>query len=336
MRAFLAWAAETAQDSSVAAVARLVGSGDVDRIAASIGISAAALAGVVEAIRQAFIAGGEFALEELPRIRAVSAPDAPAGSRAPVLRIRFDVRNPRAEEWLRANSADLVTRILTEQREAIRNTLTAGAQAGRNPRAVALDIVGRLDSTGRRRGGIIGLTEVQSGYVNRARAQLASGDPEQMRDYLTRVRRDARFDGMVRRAIQAGRPVPSDQIDRIVGRYADRLLLLRGETVARTEALAAFNEARDETFRQAVEQADIPAEAFTKVWRSAADGRVREQHAAMNGQRVQFREPFRSPSGAMMMHPGDTSLGAGPSEIINCRCISQARIDHLRAVRRGR
>jgi len=218
----------------------------------------------------------------------------------------------------------------------IRLTLAAGAEFGRNPRAVALDLVGRIGATGRRTGGVVGLTDPQAGFVTAARRQLASGDPAQLRAYLARELRDRRFDGFVRRAIEAGKPVPASTVDRMTGRYADRLLLLRGETIARTEALTAFNEARDEAFRQAVETAGIEPDAVTKKWDSAADARVRENHAAMNGQRVKFTEPFRSPGGAQMMHPGDTSLGAGAAEIINCRCISTARINHLRAVYRGR
>jgi hypothetical protein len=334
--AFLAWVRETVADVRIAELERLVVRGDVEGIADSLGIQAVALAALLEAIRQAYTAGGAFGLTELPRLRAPTGLSARPGARAPYLRVRFDVRNPRAEAWLRDHSTQLVTRILAEQRAVIRLTLAAGAEFGMNPRAVALDLVGRIGVTGRRTGGVIGLTDPQAGFVTAARRQLLSGEPAQLRAYLTRELRDRRFDGYVRRAIESGRPVPRDVVDRMAGRYADRLLQLRGETIARTEALTAFNEARDETMRQAVETAGIEPEAVTKGWDAAGDARVRETHAAMDGQRVKFTEPFRSPSGALLMHPGDTSLGAGAAEVVACRCVSTARINHLRAVYRGR
>lgn len=182
---------------------------------------------------------------------------------------------------------------------------------------------------GRRTGGIVGLTNQQAQFVTNARAQLLSGAPDQMQGYFSRQLRDRRFDGLVRRAMAAGKPVPAADVDRIVARYADRLLALRGETISRTEALAAFNQARDEAFQQAIDTGAIRPQNAVKIWRTAADARVRDAHAAMGGQKVRFDQPFRSPTGALLMHPGDTSRGAGASDIANCRCISVNRIDHL-------
>jgi hypothetical protein len=44
---------------------------------------------------------------------------------------------------------------------------------------------------------------------------------------------------------------------------------------------------------------------------------------------VGLKEPFTSPTGARLMYPGDTSLGAGPAETIQCRCTVSVRIDFL-------
>lgn len=319
--AFLAYVAGVVSEARVRTIELLIQQGRVDAIAAVLGITPAALSALTEAIRSAFVNGGQFGVDDLPRLRS------PAGG---ALRVRFDVRNPRAEAWLRNHSSTLVTAIIEDQRIAIRAAVTQGTMLGRNPRATALDIVGRMSpQTGRRTGGIVGLTSQQAGFVASARAQLLSGDPAQMRAYLTRQRRDARFDATVRRAAAAAQPLPVAEVDRIVGRYADRLLALRGETIARTESLAAFNEARDEAFQQAIDTGAVRPEAAVKIWRTAADGRVRDAHSAMAGQRVRFDQPFRSPTGAQLMHPGDTSRGAGASDIANCRCISMNRIDHL-------
>lgn len=270
-----------------------------------------ALAGMHEAIRTAYLQGGQF--------------------EAPQARIMFDIRNPRAESWLRENSSQLVTRINEAQRAAIRVTLESGMEIGRGPRQTALDIVGRIGPTGRRTGGIVGLTEPQARYVANARADLLSGDPERMVRYFTRARRDRRFDHIVRRAINAGRPVSVADVDRITGRYADRLLFTRGETIARTEATAAFNAAREEAMNQAVEQGKVHQDLITRAWDSAGDARVRPNHAAMNGQTRPAGQPFQSPSGALLMHPGDSSMGAGAADVANCRCFERIRYSFIGA-----
>lgn len=246
-----------------------------------------------------------------------------------MLGARFDIRNPVAEAWLRNHSSSLVTSIVRDQLEAIRITVSSGVGMGRGPRQMALDLVGRVSATGRRAGGIVGLTSQQAGYVATARAQLLSGVPEEMAGYFNRVARDRRFDGIVRRAIEAGRPVSAADVDRIAGRYADRLLRLRGEMIARTEALTAFNTGRDEAIRQHVAAGRISGRNVQKEWSASGDDRVRDTHAAMNGQTVPFDQPFTSPSGAQLMHPGDTSLGAGAAEIIQCRCSVRYRIDQI-------
>lgn len=334
-RAFLGWVAGIASGVNLADITRLAETGDADAIAARLGITAASLSLVVESVRTAFVAGGNFGITELPPLRAPPLPGRAPSPRAPAMRVQFNVRNPRAEEWLARQSSDLVTRILNEQRESIRLVLREGGMLGRNPKQTALDIVGRVSAqTGRRTGGIVGLSGPQAEYVAAAREELLSGDPEKLKKYLKRKRRDKRLDGAVKRAIKAKKPLKAADVDKLTGRYADRLLLLRGETIARTESLAAFNEARDESVRQAVEAAGLEPEAVTKTWRTSGLKNTRDTHRAMNGQKRQFDQPFRSPSGAQMMHPGDTSLGAGASEIINCACVSFARIDHLRTLRR--
>ena len=57
-----------------------------------------------------------------------------------------------------------------------------------------------------------------------------------------------------------------------------------------------------------------------KRWVATTDGRVREDHLAMNGVEVPQDEPFVLPDGSKMMFPGDISMGAAPSQTINCRC----------------
>lgn len=300
--------------ASIVEIEALVQSGNIEGIIQAMGL-APALALLVESVRETYLDGGRMEANELTR-RAV--------------RVYFDIRNPRAEAWLRSRSSDLVTAITREQREAIRIVLEYGTAAGSNPRATALDIVGRIDRiTKRRTGGIVGLTSQQASYVTNARRQLLSGDPAQMTAYFDRKLRDRRFDGIVRRAIAAEKPVSVKDVQRITGRYADRLLNLRGEVIGRTEALQAFSAGRNESVWQMIESGSVRAENVTKRWSSARDGRTRDTHASMHGQVQPFGQPFRSPSGALLMHPGDRSLGAGAAEVISCRCASIPKVDYL-------
>lgn len=57
-----------------------------------------------------------------------------------------------------------------------------------------------------------------------------------------------------------------------------------------------------------------------KEWLAMLDERTRETHAMADGQKVDIDTPFIV-GDSLMMFPTDTSLGATPQEIINCRCI---------------
>ena len=57
-----------------------------------------------------------------------------------------------------------------------------------------------------------------------------------------------------------------------------------------------------------------------KEWLAMLDEKTRETHAMADGQKVDIDTPFIV-GNSLMMFPTDTSLGAPPEEIINCRCI---------------
>ena len=227
---------------------------------------------------------------------------------------------------MRQESSRLITEIVDDQRQAIRQTVETGLADGRNPRNVALDLVGRLNrQTGRREGGIVGLTTQQAGYVTNARRQLEELDST----YFQRTLRDKRHDRTVAKAIREGKQLSRADIDRITGRYADRLLAHRGEVMARTESIASLHAGQYEAAQQLVETGKVRADQITKVWDSSGDLRTRPTHAAMDGQAVGLNQPFVSPSGARLMHPHDVSLGAPADEIINCRCFMAIRVRYL-------
>lgn len=320
--------------ASVRIVADLIAAGRVDAIADLLGISGARFSPLVEALRSAYLRTGLLTAGEIPPLTShlLTGGQWSAGKGYTVA-WNFDITNPEAEGWLREHSSQLVTNIVEDQRQAIRVFAAEGMALGRNPRQTALDIVGRMGETGRRTGGVVGLTNQQAQFVATARAELA--DPGRMAHYFTRKRRDKRFDAAVRKAMKAGQPLTAEQIDKITGRYADRLLALRGEMIARTESLTAMNAAREEGYRQAIAAGDLLSENVVGTWGATGDSRTRHTHAAMSGQEKPFGQPFQSPSGALMLFPGDTSLGAGPEEIIACRCSKQYRINHAAEEQRG-
>lgn len=288
---------------------------------AALGLRYEAFRSVEEAIRQAFIAGGDHGTANLPKIAS--------GDGARVV-FRFNIRDPQAEAWLNTHSSGLITRIVEEQREVIRNTLIDGMARGQNPRRTALDIVGRVNrATGKRQGGAIGLSGPQEETMRWVKDAFAENDTAAMRRYLGLKRRDKRFDAMVRRAID-GERLSVESVERITGRLSDSYLKLRGETIARTESLTALNAGRTESFRQAAAQAGVEPGNITRVWSATMDGRTRETHSAMNGQVVRgLYLPFTTPRGARMMFPGDTSMGAPASETISCRCMASMRVDYF-------
>lgn len=298
-------------------VIRAIEGGDVEAAFRALGFSEAAMRPLTAAIEAAFEQGGITVAGTFPRRL-----NTPTGRTV----FRFDVRNSRAERWLREESSRLVTRVTEDTRTNVRNIVTEGMQDGRNPRNVALDIVGRMNTTtGRREGGAVGLTPQFERAVVRARIELRQLDP----NYFNRERRDKRFDSIVHKAIKYGTPLPEDVIVKLTGRYSDKLLQLRGENIARTEAIAALNRSEYEAVKQAVDQGSINQAATVRIWDSAGDSRVRHMHKLLDGQKVGLDEPFIAADGSKMMYPGDTSLGAPGSETINCRCRVRLKVDWL-------
>lgn len=298
--------------------------GDVNGAFGLLSIDDAAMRPITATLERAFEAGGVLTTDGFPKRLNTS-------SGAAV--IRFDVRNARAEKWIREQSSQLVTRVADDTRTALRNVMTERLAAGSGPRNTALDIVGRIDPvTKRRTGGIVGLTVPQERAVSNMRKDLDALDER----YFTRERRDKRFDRTVRKAIDNGKKLDNETISKLTGRYKDNLLELRGTTIARTEAIQALNRSDYEATMQAVDQGAIKRKYVQRVWDSAGDdGRTRDTHLAMDGQTIGLDEPFISPSGARLMFPGDTSLGAPGEETISCRCRVRMKIDWIAGAKDG-
>lgn len=88
----------------------------------------------------------------------------------------------------------------------------------------------------------------------------------------------------------------------------------RAFRIARTEVVAGSNAGLHFGARQ---QLGRNAQNFEKGWLNSADERVRVSHGIT--QWVPLDQPFKLAAGSLMF-PGDSSLGADASEIVNCRC----------------
>jgi len=314
-RAFLESVNNIRTRAQLNAIAAAIERGDIAGAVRSVGLDPASFRPFDRTIEQAFEAGGQKTLGIVP---AVARGD---GAR---LRVDFNIRNPTAETWLRTHSGTKIVQIIEDQRTMVRTHLTESMTQGIGPRTAALDLVGRINpTTGRREGGVLGLTSSQAEWVRNYRQEVANGSSAA----LNRNLRDKRFDAAVQRSIRTGEPIPADTQSAMVNAYKNRALRNRAETIARTEAMASIHQSQEEAMRQAME-AGIDPDSVGYVWRTAADSsRVRDSHATMNGQEVGVDEPFVTGNGVRLMYPGDPD--GPPEEIINCRCWREPRVDFL-------
>ena len=246
--------------------------------------------------------------------------------------LAFNYRDPAVEALLRETSGTKIVGILDDTLAGVRGILEQGMAAGNGPRAVATRIAGQINPlTGKREGGLVGLTKYQMDNVTKALNELKSMDPVQLRNYLERAMRNKQYDGYVNRAIK-GEPIPADILRKMDNAMMNRALQVRAETIARTEALQTLHIGQHASYQQAIDQGLVQPDEIIRVWESSGDGRTRESHDEMNGQEVSWDEPFKTPSGVFLMFPGDPS--GPPEEIINCRCNESIRINYLKRIGR--
>jgi len=322
--AFLDAIADIRDNITLRVVVERLEKGDIGGAIDAMHLDADAFAKLELAIVEAYNSGGQATVDNLPRLTD------PQGNRVV---FRFGVRNLEAERWLSDHSSQLVTRIVDDQRAAIRTALTDGLERGQNPRTTALNVIGRISrQSNRREGGIIGLTAAQERYVASARQELASGDPEALAHYLTRRRRDKRFDRTVAKAIREEKPLPPEMVAKITGRYADGLLQLRGEMIGMNETMTALHTARHDAIAQQIASGKLVASDVRKVWKHTPQERPRLHHVAMNGKSVAWGEQFVLPNGVSLDYPH--SPDAPASETLFCKCQYSIKIDYFASVAR--
>lgn len=95
--------------------------------------------------------------------------------------------------------------------------------------------------------------------------------------------------------------------------FSDRYFA-QGETIARTETIASYNYAANQSWKQS-------GVVKSKRWVTSRDERVRPAHESAEGQTVALDSPFVV-AGQELMFPGDHEHGASADNTINCRCTA--------------
>jgi HK97 family phage portal protein len=125
---------------------------------------------------------------------------------------------------------------------------------------------------------------------------------------VTRTTAEAIAKALLEPGVAAGEDVP-DLAARLTAVF-DELFSSRAELIARTETVSGFNAAS----RDAAQGSGI---VTAKRWLTAGDGRVRDSHAAIDGEQVALDEPYS----IGVMFPGDPD--GDPEETVGCRCVEE-------------
>lgn len=301
---------------------------DIPGVIADLGLDEGTFAKFEQSLIQAYHAGGIATVDSMPALRD------PSGNRVV---FSWGVRNLPAEQAMRDHAARLVTGIVTEARDGIAAVLVDNLSRGQSPYDAGRLIAGRVNrATGRREGGLIGLSRPQMETVGRIQRAMREGDPEYMRQYLTFANRDKRLDRTVLKAIREGRALAPEEAERVARLYSNIALRKRGEAIAIVETNTALAKAKHDAFQQQIDAGKIEAGDVTKTWGRTISREPRQMHLAMVGVAVPFDQPFTLPDGIQCTGPHDPSLPA--SHRVNCKCpMPEYRIDFTgQALRRYR
>ena len=215
------------------------------------------------------ISATQFVSELEPMVRALTAEVGSAGSihtrnlpNQIGASMRFDYLDPRAVQWANQRAGQLITSLVDEQREMLRDIISEGVSEQLT-----------VDEIGRNVRDVIGLPESWSNAVPKARASEFA------------------------KLISSGRSISeaNERADQVAERYRERLIRARAKTIARTEIMTAQNQGRWLSWAQGTEQGFIPKNA-RKEW-IAAPGIGPKPHLCdickdLNGIQVEWDKEF--------------------------------------------
>lgn len=295
---------------------------DTEGAIAALNINAAAWAEYSSTMTAAYAKAGASTMAQ---IQAVGV--APVG-------VRFDMSNPRAQQWIRESVAESVVGFTREQITGARAVIEAGYARGEGPRTIAVDLAGRVTG-GTRQGGILGLDNPRAARMQAVKVGMRT--PEGVQSLVIegqdgrlamRYKVNKATEQRIIAAYNAGTEVP--EAARLISerQYQNALLKARADTVAETETGNAVMSSRFESWRQAAESRGLNGDAVVKTWqhRRGATEYHRPDHLAMSGKSVRGLDAtFNFPDGAQLRFAHDPRGGA--KHVIRCGCDCEFRID---------
>jgi len=234
-------------------------------------------------------------------------------------------------DWVKSYSFALIRQINDGTREAVRDAVMTGLQTGANPIETARQVRAAVGLTTRQHKAVANFRKhLETFHLKRNAAGWGLGKPIARRNgrqvfepgpdgapqdgIEERRLRDFRFDGQLRNAMETGKPLKPEQIDKMVEAYARKYRKYRSETIARTESLRATNAGVTAAWDQAVTGGKVDGALVRRLWITATDERLCEICAPIPGlnpkRGVELSKPFATPKGPIQQPP------AHP----NCRC----------------
>ncbi len=183
--------------------------------------------------------------------------------------IEFNTVNPRIAAWASSHSASRISDIAQDTRAGLNALIVESTSQSWTVAQTA----SRMSSS-------VGLLSREIDWVLGLSRNLVNASPNTIVTYGTT------------RVNIPSTGVTQTLVDNHVDRYIDRLLTARRRRIARSELAAAANEGLHESWRQALEQDELPDNIFRVYIKNT------ERHATRDGQLARINEPFEVEPGA--------------------------------------
>lgn len=203
----------------------------------------------------------------------------------------MDVTNPKSLAWARTRAAELITEITPDTKLAVRAMIGNGFELGIPPRKLAQSIKQA-----------VGLRTDQVAAIRNLRKEMQDA---RVGDYITRfpIRPGVRASPGFRVRVPAGDRTA--WIEKQTARYTQMQHRYRSVMIARSETMRASGQGQRDMWRQNRDRGYLDA-GQKRFWIVTPDSRLREEHAAHEGEQVGLDEPW----------PWGYEVG----EEIHCRC----------------
>jgi hypothetical protein len=177
--------------------------------------------------------------------------------------------------------------------------------------------------------GNVEFKQVEASIVNRNNEIFAENQSKTQSEKITQTNQ-RRMNAAIIAAIEAAEEVVGPSPSReVIARAAERQFLSdvdsRATATSITETQNPAETTKNNQMNALIIVGAITAFNTRKVWTTILDDRTRHAHVTADGQSRELGEPFEV-AGELLRHPGDTSLGAGAANVINCRCSSSLAV----------